>query len=94
MKKYRSLFDSIIEKNSDQSGFIYYRNSWSVSSEIDTLTGNGYLCADKGDFRGAFMIAKALLQPTVEVIEQCDDSDGSIGESISYIISLICRVAE
>lgn len=94
VKKYRSLFDSIIEKNSDYSGFINYRNSTSVSSEIDALAGNGYLFADKGDFRGAFTVAKALLQPTAELIQECDDSSGSIGESISYIISLVCHVAE
>lgn len=93
VKKYRSLVESIIEKNSDR-GYINYRSANVVSSEIDSLTENGYLFAHKGDFRGAFMVAKALLLPTTEIIQECDDSSGSIGGSISYIISLIISVAE
>ncbi len=90
---YKSLVQSIIGKYGDR-GFINFRSASIVSNEIDRLTENGYSFAKKRDYRGAFMVAKALLLPATEIIQECDDSSGSIGGSISYIISLICSVTE
>ncbi len=92
-KKYADLIQKLIRGYSDH-GFIDYRSAFGFSEEVDRLMGTGYDLVGKKNFRDAFLMTKPALREMMEVMNSCDDSSGSIGQSVDYIIQLIKAIAE
>ncbi len=92
-KKYTDLVNKLIKKHSDR-GFIDYRASSVLAREIDKLiaTGSNYLISH--NYKNGFHLAKAVLKPMMEAITEADDSNGSLGGSISEAITLLENIAD
>ncbi len=91
-KKYSGLIQKIIRNHSDR-GYIDYRSSRQLASEMDHLFAQGQEMIVRSNFRDAFSLSKAALKALIEVIQCCDDSSGSIGGSICDAISLLSDIA-
>lgn len=92
-QKYTTLIKKLIRRYSDR-GFVDYRASFGLAQEVEQLVRTGYELADQKNFQDAFLLVQPALKEMMEVITACDDSSGSIGGSIHYIIRLIATVAE
>ncbi|MDR2929017.1 MAG: hypothetical protein LBV41_12585 [Cytophagaceae bacterium] len=90
-KKYSMLIRKIIRKYSDH-GFIDYRASRQLSSEIGNLLAQGNDMVAKGNFRDAFLMCKASLKELIEALKGCDDSSGEVGGVLSDAIELLAAV--
>lgn len=86
--KYTELLQKSIRKHTDH-GYIDYRASIGLAKEANHLLRTGQDHAGKNNLQAAFVLAKAVLRPMMEVIEYCDDSNGDIGGSIEKAISLL-----
>lgn len=92
-KKYSELLQKLIQKYSSR-GCIEYRASFGLSKEIDKLLGTGLGYVAKNNFRDAFALAKAVLKPMMEAIQNCDDSNGNLGGNIDSAIELLERIID
>lgn len=90
---YTKLLKSII-KNHSSGDFIDYRSIHRLANEINELLDEGRQLIQKGNFRGAFILARSVLTEVIELITYCDDSSGYIGDMISSSIELIIAVAD
>ncbi len=87
-KNYSELIKKILQKNSSR-GYIDYRASFGLSKEVDKLLETGLGYAAKNNFRDAFALAKAVLKPMMEAIQNCDDSNGNLGSNIEGAIEIL-----
>ena len=92
-KKYAELVNKLIKKHADH-GFIDYRATSALSHEVNKLLADGDAYLHKQNFKDAFALAKAVLRPIMEAITDADDSNGSIGGSISEVITLLEKIAD
>jgi hypothetical protein len=92
-KKYSRLIQKLINRYTDH-GYISYRESFGFSEEVNRLLDTGYQLSGRKNFRDAFLIAKPALKELMAVITYADDSDGSIGDSIDYIVQLIATISQ
>lgn len=90
--KYTKLLKSIIRSNSN-GDFIDYRSIQRLANEINGLLDEGRQFIQKGNFHGAFILARSVLTEVIELITYCDDSSGYIGDIINTSIELIMVVA-
>lgn len=91
-KKYRELVQKLIRNHTD-GGFIEYRATFVLSKEINELLKTGVEYTNKNNYRDALALARAVLRPLVEATTDCDDSNGSIGGSVSKAIDLLEAIA-
>jgi hypothetical protein len=89
---YTKLLKSLIRRNSN-GNFIDYRSVHSLANEINELFDEGQLFIQKGNFSNAFILARSVLTEVIELITDCDDSSGYIGDIISSSIELIMVIA-
>lgn len=91
-EKYAEMVQKLMAKYLRQ-GYVDYRASLGLSKEIDGLvkTGVGYVA--KNNFKDAFALTKAVLNPMMEAITEGDDSSGSMGDSIENTIELLEMIA-
>jgi len=87
-KKYAELVKNVIKKYSNR-GFVDYKSSFGLSKELDVISDKGFDYIKKNNFRDAFSLVRAVLKPMMNTIENCDDSSGSLGDSIDYVIKLL-----
>lgn len=90
-KKYSELLQKLIRKYTD-GGYVDYRSSFGLSSEIDKLLQTGLNYIAKNNFRDAFALVKALLKPVMQLMEYSDDSSGSLGGNIEDTIALLEKI--
>lgn len=92
-KRYAEVARKTIRKHSDR-GFIDYRSSSRLASDIDQILAAGHDYLQKNNCRDAFLLAKAILMPIIEAMKYADDSNGSIGGAASETIGLIGDLAK
>jgi len=90
-KKYTDLVTRLIKKYSVQ-GYVLYKSSFGLAKEIDKLLVLGDTYISKKNYRDAFALSKSVLKGMKETIAHCDDSSGSLGDSIENTIELIRTV--
>jgi hypothetical protein len=90
-KKYSELIQKAIRKYADR-GFIDYRSSFGLSSEIDKFLATGLGYVSKNNFKDAFALAKTVLKLMMQTMEYSDDSNGSLGDSIQSAIALLEKI--
>ncbi len=91
-KKYRQVVEKLIRKYSG-SGFIYYRESKSLSAEVEKLLNTGMQQVVKKNFADAFKLVKAILHPVTETIGYSDDSGAYISDTIFSIIDFLGKIS-
>jgi hypothetical protein len=92
-KKYGDLIRKLVRKHSDH-GYIDYRSSRQLASEVDKLLAQGRDMTARGNFRDAFLLSKVALKELIEAVEGCDDSGGDVGGAISEAIELLAGIAK
>ena len=90
-KKYGELVSKVIKKHS-HGGYVDYRASFMLSGDIEKFVAIGEDYIKKNNFRDAFALCKAILNPILEVLSYCDDSNGDIGDTIDSIIDCIEKI--
>ncbi|WP_316837140.1 hypothetical protein [Pedobacter nutrimenti] len=91
-KKYSEWIKKTIRKYENR-GFITYKDSRSLAGDLQNIINTGFELVEKRNFLDAFELAKVALKETMEVITYCDDSSGSIGDTISFCIELLEQIA-
>ena len=91
-KKYGELIKKIIGKYTER-GFIDYRASIGLSREVNQLLDTRTVYLNKKNFNDGFALAISVLKEMMEVVTYCDDSNGSIGGSVSNAIELLKNIA-
>lgn len=87
-KKYSEWMKKTIRKY-EHKGFIDYKNTRYLAGELQNIIDTGSVLVEKQNFLGAFAIAKAALKETMMALTHCDDSSGSLGDTISFAIELL-----
>jgi hypothetical protein len=90
--KYTRLLKGFIKSNSGED-FMDYRSMQRLANEINGLLDEGRQFIQKGNFHGAFILARSVLTEMIELITYCDDSGGYIGDILNTSIELIIVVA-
>jgi uncharacterized Zn finger protein len=91
--KYEGMFRQIVRKNSDR-GFMDYRQTHSFSKEIRPLLYAAETALSQKNYRDALVIGKIICTETMQLIQNCDDSAGNIGEILSSGIEVLQGIAE
>ena len=91
-EKYRDLIHKLIKKHSDR-GHLDYRGGIALAKEIMQLIQQGIQLTHKNNYQDALTIGAVVLKEMMEVVTYCDDSNGSVAETISYSIELIEDIA-
>lgn len=86
--RYAEVIRKTIQKHSDR-GFIDYRASGRLASDIDKVIAAGTDYVNKRNYRDAFLLVKATLLPTVEAMGYADDSSAHISGCIQDIVQLL-----
>lgn len=91
-KVYADIIAKLIRKHSDR-GYIDYRSSSRLSSDIDQVSAAVAEYMHKGNYRDAFLVVKTVLKPVLEAMRDADDSSGHIGGNISEFIHFLEKLA-
>ncbi|MDR1882213.1 MAG: SWIM zinc finger family protein [Prevotella sp.] len=91
-KKYGDLIRKLIRKYSG-CGFIDYSSTREFSTGIGRIIATGIDMTVKGNYGDAFLLCKVLLKELINVIGQCDDSAGYMGDVFSDAIELLDSIA-
>ncbi|MDQ6481044.1 SWIM zinc finger family protein [Dyadobacter sp. LHD-138] len=93
-KQYTDLVKKII-RSSMSGGFVDYYSAGDLSSKADAILAKAEKAIDADNFKDASVIVRVVLkQLIVDVIPEADDSNGSIGATISDAISILGSIAE
>ncbi len=91
--KYKKLMERLISKYSDH-GYIDYRSTSDLSSEIDNFLEISAKMVSQSNFRDGFLVASIVLKESIQLITHCDDSGGYIGGNISEAIELVENICQ
>lgn len=91
---YRKILKNAYYSAMDQWGFIEYGKTYSAVKPAQSLLDSARKELDAGHFPKALEIAQAVLEESVAVIQDSDDSSGSIGEIVNNSFDILFKVAE
>jgi hypothetical protein len=91
-KRYGEWIRKTIRKY-EHTGFIDYRGSSALASDLDNIINTGFVLAEKHNFQDAFTLTKVALPEIVQILAYCDDSSGNIGSTVEFCIQLLEQIA-
>jgi hypothetical protein len=89
-----SLIHAFIRNNSDQHGFVSYRNTDNAVNGAELVLEKAESALEEGKIIHAVNLALCVIREMVELIQNADDSSGTIGGIISQGISFVDETIE
>jgi len=91
---YRKQIKSILCSFKDGHGFINRYSSRYAGRAIDNFLESAQKQIEAGNYKSAILICTAVIEEMTAALQYSDDSDGDIGNSISYALKMFSEISE
>lgn len=91
---YTQQVEKLVDTYSDRYGFVDYRESSQLGNGAFRLADEAWKCLENGQEQQALYMAEAVVEEMAKVIDHADDSNGTIGGSISHAFEVLTALAE
>ncbi|MGG1552979.1 SWIM zinc finger family protein [Paenibacillus ferrarius] len=94
MGQYQKIIRSSIKKHADGHGFVSYRQVNGAVEGAELVLGKAEEELEAGRLLSAVIISLCVLEEMLELLQACDDSDGTVGNVIEASLEMIEQAAE
>lgn len=91
---YRNQIKAILSAAKDRYGFVDYKASSKVGSDVFVIAYRGLTQTENGNYRSAMYISMAVLEEMTKALEYVDDSSGDVGSNLDLAFGVLSTLSK